>query len=99
VTEVETTGKKGQVKLIRCDGDFSIDISPEAVVQYIHDEIPQDFIEQTIDKFNISVAGIKAGKFEPCWNACDSYFGRKCPYFNYCHNNGSMEGLVQKEKK
>lgn len=82
----------------RCGGDFVVDIFPEAVVQYIHDEIPQDFIDQTINKFNISVEAIQAGKFEPCWTACDSYFGRKCPYFEYCRS-GSMEGLVQKEKK
>lgn len=82
----------------RCGGDFIVDIFPEAVVQYIHDEIPQNFIEATIDKFNISVSAIQAGKFEPCWTACDNYFGRKCPYFEFCRS-GSMEGLIQKEKK
>lgn len=82
----------------RCKGDFHVDISPEAVVQYIHDEIPEGFIQDTINKFNISVEGIKAERFEPCWDVCDNYYGRKCPFYNYCHG-GSMEGLVKKERK
>lgn len=94
----EQTCAEGGKGKNRCNGDFSVDISPEAVVQYIHDEIPADFIEQTIDKFNISVAGIKAGQFEPCWDKCDSYFGRKCPFYDYCRT-GSMQGLIKKEKK
>lgn len=97
----EQTCKQGEEfgKKYRCNGDFIVDITPEAVVQYIHDEIPEEFIQATINKFNISVEGIKAGKFEPCWTACDSYFGRKCPFYGYCHNDGSMEGLIKKEKK
>lgn len=93
----EQTCAEGGKGKNRCNGDFIVDISPEAVVQYIHDEIPHGFIDQTIDKFNISVNAIKAGKFEPCWQACDNYFGRKCPYFEFCRS-GSMEGLIKKEK-
>lgn len=83
----------------RCKGDFLVDITPEAVVQYIHDEIPTSFIEETINKFNISVEAIKANKFEPCYSVCDNYFGRPCPFYKYCHDNESMEGLIKKEKK
>lgn len=81
----------------RCGGDFLIDITPEVVLQYIHDEIPQEFIDQTIEKFNLAASNIKAKNFEPCWTACDNYFGRKCPYYEFCRS-GSMQGLVQKEK-
>lgn len=94
----EQTCAEGGKGKNRCNGDFSVDISPEVVVQYIHDEIPAEFIQDTINKFNISVEGIKAGKFEPCWSACDSYFGRPCPYREFC-KSGSMEGLFKKEKK
>lgn len=82
----------------RCNGDFSVDIRPEAVVQYIHDEIPETFIQDTINKFNISVEGIKAQRFDPCWDKCDNYYGRRCPYYEFCRS-GSLEGLIQKEKK
>lgn len=94
----EATCAQGGKGKSRCNGDFSVDIFPEAVVQYIHDEIPEGFIQDTINKFNISVEGIKAGRFEPCWTACDNYFGRKCPYYEFCRS-GSMEGLVKKERK
>lgn len=94
----EQTCAEGGKGKNRCGGDFSVDITPEAVLQYIHDEIPEGFIQDTINKFNISVEAIRAGKFEPCWTACDSYFGRKCPYYEYCRS-GSMEGLFKKESK
>jgi hypothetical protein len=87
-------GGKGKT---RCGGDFLVDITPEVVLQYIHDEIPQEFIDQTIEKFNIAASNIKAKNFEPCWTACDNYFGRKCPYYEFCRS-GSMQGLIQKDK-
>jgi hypothetical protein len=93
----EQTCAQGGKGKNRCGGDFSVDITPEVVVQYIHDEIPEGFIQDTINKFNISVEGIKANKFEPCWDACDNYYGRKCPYYEFCRS-GSMEGLFKKEK-
>jgi len=93
----EKTCAVGEKKL-RCNGDFSVDIQPEAVLQYIHDEIPEDFILETIEKFNISVDKIKAGNFEPCYNVCDNYFGRACPYRQFCHG-GSTDGLVKKQSK
>lgn len=95
----EQTCAQGGKGKNRCDGDFLIDITPEAVVQYIHDEIPTSFIEETINKFNISVEAIKANKFEPCYSLCDNYFGRRCPFYNFCNNNESMEGLIKKEIK
>lgn len=94
----EQTCAQGGKGKNRCNGDFSVDINPESVIQYIHDEIPEGFIQDTINKFNISVEGIKAGRFDPCYSACDNYYGRKCPFYNYCHG-GSMEGLIKKEKK
>ncbi len=94
----ETTCAVGGKGKNRCSGEFSVDISPECVVQYIHDEIPEGFIQDTINKFNISVESIKAGKFDACWDKCDNYYGRRCPFYDYCHS-GSMEGLMQKDKK
>jgi len=94
----EQTCAEGGKGKSRCGGEFSIDIYPEAVLQYIHDEIPEEFIQSTIEKFNISVAAIHAGKFEPCWTSCDNMYGRRCPYYDYCRT-GSMVGLIKKEKK
>jgi hypothetical protein len=95
-----TTGREKTcavgTKKDRCNGEFSVDTTLEAVVQYIHDEIPEDFILATIDKFNIAVDKIKEGNFEPCWDKCDNYYGRRCPYFEYCRS-GAMDGLKKKE--
>ena len=97
-----TTGREktcaSGTKKNRCNGDFFVDIYPECVVQYIHDEISEDFINQTVDKFNIFVDNLKIGNFEENWEGCENYYGRKCPYYEYCRN-GSMEGLCQKVKE
>lgn len=94
----EQTCAEGGKGKNRCNGDFNVDIYPEVVLQYIHDEIPEGFIQDTINKFNISVESIKAERFVPCWTACDNYYGRRCPFYEHCRS-GSMEGLVKKEKK
>lgn len=94
----EATCAQGGKGKSRCNGEFSVDISPEAVVQYIHDEIPEEFIQDTINKFNISVEGIKAERFDHCWDKCDNYYGRRCPFYDFCRT-GSMQGLFKKEKK
>lgn len=89
-------GGKGKA---RCNGEFSEEIFPEVNIQYIHDEISQEFIDATISKFNIAVEKIKNNEFEPCLSACDNYYGRPCPYYKYCHDEGNMEGLFKKEEK
>jgi hypothetical protein len=84
------------MKEVRCHGAFTEVITPECSIQYIHDEIPEEFIQQTVDKFNIAVVNIKEKKFEPCWEACSRYNGKiLCPYFEFCRS-GSMEGLIKK---
>lgn len=82
----------------RCHGDFSIDIQPECVVQYIHDEISDEFIEQNVQSFNSFVENLEAEKFEENWEGCNNYYGRPCPYFEFCRN-GDMTGLCKKEDK
>lgn len=81
----------------RCSGEFSIDMQPEAMVQYIHDVIPEPFILETINKFNICVEKIKVKEFTQCLDKCESYYGRRCPYYDYCRT-GSTDGLVKKER-
>lgn len=93
----EQTCAQGGKGKSRCNGNFSVDISPEAVVQYIHDEIPEGFIQATINKFDLAVEGIKSGKFDKCLSACDNQYGRPCIFYKYCHQ-ASKEGLVVKEK-
>lgn len=80
----------------RCHGVFDEVIDPQVNLQYIHDEIPQDFIDATIEKFNFTKESILAGSFEKNLEGCQRYYGRKCVYYDYCHS-GSMCGLIKKE--
>lgn len=82
----------------RCNGEFDVVMNPEATVQYIHDEIDQTFIDETIDKFNVTVVNIEAGNFEKNLEGCNAYYGRECPYKKYCQS-GCMDGLIKKEEK
>lgn len=82
----------------RCDGEFDVEITPEANLQYIHDEIEQEFIDQTVEKFNITVEKIKTGVFEKNLEGCDRYYGKPCPYREFCLT-GCMTGLIKNEIK
>ncbi len=94
-----TKGKnKGKFKLERCGGDFSVQIFPEVTVQFIHDEIPEDFINETVEDFGYVINQINEKKFEKNLDGCNSYYGRECPYKKYCES-GCMDGLVKKEDK
>ncbi len=81
----------------RCHGEFSEEIFPEVNLQYIHDEIPQEFIDQTVEKFNLTKNAIASGVFEKNLEGCDRYYGRECPYKKYCQS-GCMTGLYKKEE-
>lgn len=94
-----TKGKnKGKAKMERCKGEFSTEIFPEATVQFIYDEIPEAFIEQTIEDFSRVITKIENKEFDKNLEGCRSYYGRECPYLKYCEN-GCMDGLIKKEKK
>lgn len=82
----------------RCHGEFDEVIDPEVNLQYIHDEIPSEFIDATVEKFNTTLAGIQTNVFEKNIQGCDKYYGRECPYKQYCLT-GCMTGLYKKEEK
>jgi hypothetical protein len=86
-----------EVDGVRCKGEFTEVINPECNIQYIHDEIEQEFIDATVKKFNIAVEKIKSGVFEKNLAGCDRYYGRICPYKQYCLT-GCMSGLYKKEE-
>lgn len=97
--ELITKGKnKGKPKMERCEGEFDVQIFPEATVQFIYDEIPEEFIERIIDEYGIVIENIKAENFEKNLDGCNSYYGRECPYKKYCES-GCMDGLIKKEEK
>lgn len=95
--ETVEVGKNGKPKKGRCNGEFSVTIDPEVTVQFIHDEIPEHFIEETVEKFGVVINQINYKVFEKNLNGCNSYYGRECPYKKYCET-GCMDGLIKKEE-
>lgn len=96
--EIQVPGARGKTKKGRCNGEFSVQIFPEVTIQFIHDEIPEFFIEQTVEKFGVVINQINNNIYEQNLDGCNSYYGRECPYKKYCEN-GCMDGLIKKEEK
>lgn len=95
--EIQVPGAKGKMKKGRCNGEFSVQIFPEVTVQFIHDEIPEHFIQETVERFGYVINEINEKKFEKNLDGCNSYYGRECPYKKYCET-GCMVGLIKKEE-
>jgi hypothetical protein len=53
-------------------------------------DVDKDFEIINYDKMDL------IDKLEKNLEGCDRYYGKKCPYYDYCHN-GSMVGLIKKE--
>jgi hypothetical protein len=97
-TNVKTCTNKVNNK--RCNGAFNYKIYPEAVIQYIVDEIPEEKMQEVLEKFNIVNTKITSGEFQENRESCIRYNGKvKCPYYNYCHNDKDMTGLVCTKKE
>ena len=81
----------------RCGGAYNYRIFPEAVRQYIVDDVPEEKIEEVLDTFNEVKAQIVAENFPKNESNCLRYNGKiECPYLKYCQN-GCMDGLMKKE--
>ena len=93
-------GKKGATeKMVRCHGDWTVTMKPEARVQIIVSEIAQaaeDLVMSNIDDINSS---IKSGIFTKNLSKCTDSYGRNCEFLDLCYR-GSMENLtIAQEKK
>lgn len=90
--------KKGPVqKAVRCGAEWVETLSPEAYVQFIIDEIPQQTEELVMDNISDINNAIKSGVFTKNLSNCLNSFGKPCEYLNLCYK-GSMENLVKSEE-
>ncbi len=72
---------------------------PKVKFKIFKDEFDPKFQDQTLSKFELVTDHIKKGVFEKKADKEQCYaYGKKCPYYNLCWG-GSMDGLIQKEKK
>ena len=70
-------------------------------IQVLHHTIDQELIDEVLHEFDVVLQSIKEKKFEPTDNmsTCKFMFGKKCPYFDLCHNDMSVEDCTHLEKK
>jgi hypothetical protein len=90
---------KSEEDQTRCNGEWTETIHPSAEIQILIDTISQDFQEKVVDNIGKVNDNINSGEIIPNYNNCENDgFGRRCQYYNLCHNS-SMEGLIQLEEK
>lgn len=91
--------KKGPVeKSVRCNGEWKETLNPEAWIQFLIDEIPEEaenLVMQNIQDINDS---IKNGIFTKNLSKCLDNYGRPCEFLSLCYEN-KMDGLMIAEEK
>lgn len=84
----------------RCHGKWNESTNPEAKIQVLIDQVPKQLQAFTMQSLHEVETSIAKGCFPPNLNSCDKYYGRSCPYKNYCLQ-GDQSGLqyITEEKK
>lgn len=80
----------------RCGGKWLVDYDAYPMVQLIIDDVPDYFQNEVVKDFKETEQMIDDGQFPRIINACNKYYGKQCPYYNYCWN-GKKDGLIKKE--
>jgi hypothetical protein len=88
---------KNVIEGVRCNGDFTIEIFPEATVQFVFDKVPEEKIEAVIQEFNETMGAISEETYTQNWDSCIRFKKFKCPYYEFCRS-GCMTGLIDKKK-
>jgi len=78
----------------RCDGVLDLKLINKVDIQVIVDDIPEETKQFVFEDIKRHAEKIKDEKFEKNLNSCYQY-GRKCPFYSYCHENKSMVGLTK----
>lgn len=84
-----------------CGSDFVTEVKKSVDVQILHDIINDKHQEALFGAIDVVLNSIKNEQFDMNTSACDNQFGRRCPYYSFCHEGGKMTGLEVKieEKK
>lgn len=72
---------------------------PRVNIQVIIDEIPLELENKVLDEYDKSCQDIKDENFEQNLSSCTDSKGYKCAYYNLCHYQGDMTGLIKLEKR
>lgn len=94
--------KKCDVKVNkkRCNGEFDVEMSPKARIEYIISDIPETSSNIVLENFDAINRQIKDGHFTKNFNACRNWFGGDCPYLKACWSNdfSDLEDVSRKKK-
>lgn len=83
----------------RCHGEWEVTINPVCDTQTLTNEMPERMLSMTKESFEETEKAIAGEHFPANLNACNWVYGKRCPYFNYCHK-GDATGLeVSSEAK
>lgn len=81
----------------RCNGEWDTKMTPEAMVQVLIDEIPEQTEQIVLENYDLINKSIKNGIFHRNFSNCVKYNGKVvCPYYNLCYK-GDKKGLIKKE--
>lgn len=72
--------------------------SRSAKAQLIVDKIPEKMKELSLEALETTHKAIEKGSFPKNLSKCDSMYGKRCPFYDYCHK-GDKSNLVKKEKR
>lgn len=85
---------------IRCHGEWTSTTNPEAVIQVLISDVPKDLQKFTVDSISKVEKCINAGYYTPNLNSCSKYYGKDCPYKNYClHKDQTGLEYIKEETK
>lgn len=77
----------------RCGGAWIEEMQPEASIELIKGTINEVFSGYVLDNYEETLKAIQAEAFPRNFSNC-SAFGRKCAYWNKCHN-GKSDDLIK----
>ena len=70
-------------------------------IQILNHKIDKKLVEEVLQEVDYVLQSIKNEEFEPTKNisTCKFMFGKKCPYFDLCHHNKTVEECDNLERK
>jgi hypothetical protein len=71
---------------------------PRVRIQVIIDEIPLTLEDKVLEQYDSACERIKNQEFPANLSSCEDEKGFRCPYYNFCHGNGDMTGLIKLDK-
>lgn len=90
--------KEPGVKKSRCNGEFDVQMNPEAAIKVLVNPVPDATVDLVLGAFDDANTMIKNGVFYRNLSVCKNIYGSPCPYYNACWK-GDYSEVVKVEKK